>query len=115
MKTLASFHTSPSPGQAPKQEHGNLSLAAGDKMFDLNCFTYQMFRWTYGDSLQLELIVEGFEGRDVLVEWREVSGENTLETGGQVILPPHLPQAEHTVLTAQELHTHTQTADINMD
>lgn len=50
--------------------------------------------------------MEGFESRDVLVERREVSRENTLETGGQVVLPPHLPQAEHTVLTAQKLHTY---------
>lgn len=69
---------------------------------------------TYRDSLELELVVEGFEGRDVLVEWREVSRKNTLETGGQVVFPPHLPQAEHTVLTAQKLHTH-QIKHIFMD
>lgn len=51
--------------------------------------------------------MEGLESGHVLVERREVSGENTLETGGQVVLPPHLPQAENTVLTAQELHTQT--------
>lgn len=66
-----------------------------------------MFRWTYVNSLKLELVVKGFEGRYLLVEWREVGRENTLETGGQVILPPHLPQAEHTVLTAQKLHKTT--------
>lgn len=66
-----------------------------------------MFRWTYIDSLKLELVVKGFEGRYLLVEWREVGRENTLETGGQVILPPHLPQAEHTVLAAQKLHKRT--------
>lgn len=57
--------------------------------------------------------MEGFEGRDVLVEWGEVGREYTVETGGQVSLPPHLPQAEHTLLTAHQLdtymYTHTQT------
>lgn len=53
--------------------------------------------------------MEGFESRDVLVERREVSREPALEAGGQVFLPPHLPQAEHAVLTAQELHAHTHT------
>ncbi len=67
-----------------------------------------MFKWTHSDSLELELVVERFEGRDVLVERREVGRENTLETGGQVILPPHLPQAEHAVLTAQKLHAQTK-------
>lgn len=63
---------------------------------------------THSDSLQLELIVERFEGRGVLAERREVGGENALHAGGQFILPSHLPQAEHAVFTAQELHTQTQ-------
>lgn len=67
-----------------------------------------MLKWTYSDSLELELVVEGFEGRDVLLERREVGRENTLETGGQVVLPPHLPQAEQAVLTAQKLYMHTK-------
>lgn len=71
-----------------------------------------MFKWTYSDSLELELVVKGFEGRDLLVERREVGGENTLETGGQVVFPPHLPQAEHTVLTAQKLHNKTHQISI---
>lgn len=66
-----------------------------------------MFKWTYSDSLELELVLEGFESRDVLFERREVCREDTLETGGQVVLPPHLPQAEQTVLTAQKLHHNT--------
>lgn len=49
--------------------------------------------------------MERFVGRNVLAERRKVGRENTLETGGQVVLPPHLPQAEHTVLTAQKLDT----------
>jgi len=51
--------------------------------------------------------VEGFEGGDVLFGWREVGGEDALEAGGQVVLPPHLPQAEHAVLATQKLHTNT--------
>lgn len=69
--------------------------------------TFSTKKLTYSDSLKLELIVKRFKGGDLLVEWREVGRENTLETGGQVILPSHLPQAEHTVLTAQELHKQT--------
>lgn len=65
---------------------------------------------THSDSLELELVVEGFESGDVLVERREVSGENTLEARGQVVLPPHLPQAENAVFTAQELHTESVNA-----
>lgn len=59
--------------------------------------------------------MEGFEVRDVLVEWREVGRENTLETGGQVFLPPHLPQAEHTVFTAQKLHKHKNIPHMNVN
>lgn len=33
---------------------------------------------THSDSLQLELVVERFEGRAVLVRWTEVGRENTL-------------------------------------
>lgn len=62
-------------------------------------------RLTHSDSLELELVVEGFESGYVLVERREVGGENTLEARRQVVLPPHLPQAENAVFTAQELHT----------
>lgn len=72
-----------------------------------------MSKWPYSDSLELELVVKGFECRDLLVEWREVGRENTLETGRQVIFPPHLPQAEHTVLTAHQLGT-KRTHIINM-
>lgn len=53
-----------------------------------------VFKGTYRDSLQLELVVEGFEGGDVLLGRREVGGEDALEAGGRVVLPPHLPQAE---------------------
>lgn len=60
---------------------------------------------THSDSLELELVVEGFESGGVLAERREVSGENALEARRQVVLPPHLPQAENAVFTAQELHT----------
>lgn len=117
------------------QEH-NRQLFLTKDMFNLLCvskrfrclsywqhnysFTYQTLKgtklkWTYSDSLELELVVERFEGRDLLVERREVGRENTLETGGQVVLPPHLPHAEHTVLTAQKLHTHTNIPDIIMN
>lgn len=63
------------------------------------------FECTHCDSFQLELVVEEFENGDILVEWREIGGENTLKTGGQVVLPPHLPQTEHAVFAAQKLHT----------
>lgn len=62
-------------------------------------------RLTHSDSLELELVVEGFECGYVSVERREIGGENTLEARRQVVLPPHLPQAENAVFTAQELHT----------
>lgn len=62
------------------------------------------FKETYSDSLKLELVVEEFKNWDILVEWRELSGENTLKTGRQVVLPPHLPQTEHAVFAAQKLH-----------
>lgn len=71
------------------------------------------FKWTYSDSLKLELVVEEFENRYILVDWREISGENTLKTGGQVVLPPHFPQTEHTVFAAQKLHTRGDETDIS--
>lgn len=63
---------------------------------------------THSDSLQLELVVERFEGRGVLAERGEAGGENTLHAGGEFILPSHLPQAEQAVFTAQELRRQTQ-------
>lgn len=59
------------------------------------------------------MVVEEFENRDILVEWREISGKNTLKTGGQVVLPPHLPQTEHTVFAAQKLHTREEETDMS--
>lgn len=57
--------------------------------------------------------MEEFENGDILVEWGEISGKNTLKTGGQVVLPPHLPQTEHTVFAAQKLHTRGEEADVS--
>ena len=61
----------------------------------------------YSDPLQLELVEEGLEGGGGLSQRGEAGGENALETRGQVRLPPHLPQAEHALLTAHQLDGQT--------
>jgi len=63
----------------------------------------------YGDVVQLELVEEGLEGGGVLPQRGEAGGEHALETRGQVGLPPHLPQAEQTLLTAHQLDRETHT------
>lgn len=69
----------------------------------------------YSDVVQLELVEEGLEGGGVLPQRGEAGGEHALETRGQVGLPPHLPQAEHTLLTAHQLDRETHTHTTNND